>query len=233
MALDELQPDVLVVPEARATSGVVTDTWQFHYKPYLNKGIGVFVQGSWSVEVIEPPDGIESEWLLPLRLSSTDPSLGSFVLLAFWALGSRSVRLPTYSAQFTKVLQTWSGVIASEPTVVAGDFNASGRSPRHLVNLAMAGEQGLVSAYHAFHDASPGDEPAMTLKWVGRGRTEFTYHCDLVLLPSDWVAAIRSAEVGRWDEWVRSGRSDHAPVMVDLDDAILSGSSPPARQPVR
>jgi len=210
-ALDELVPDVLVVPEARASSGMVADAWQFHYRPHLSKGIGVFTRPGLRVDFVEPPEAVETDWLLPLRLTPSDPSLGPFVLLAFWALGSGSVRLPSYSAQFTNVLRTWSRVIAHESTVIAGDFNASGASPRHLGNLSMATDLGIVSAYHAFHDAPPGEEPAMTLKWVGRGRTESTYHCDLVLIPCHWVAAIRSAEVGGWDRWVRSGRSDHAP----------------------
>jgi exodeoxyribonuclease-3 len=171
-----------------------------------------------------PPDGVERSWLRPVRLTPSDLGLPSFVLLAFWALGSVHERLPSYASQFTEVLETWSDVIAKEPTVIAGDFNASAksRSPAHLRNVATAERLGLASAYHAFHRLEHGNERDMTLRWIGRGKVESRYHCDFVFVPAGWLDAVRGVTVGEWAEWIDSGRSDHAPVMVEFSDEALA-----------
>jgi exodeoxyribonuclease III len=224
VALEELAPDVLVVPEATAAALADRDAWLYEYQPYLNKGTGILIRQGWGVEPVDPPDGAGRRWLRPIRLTSPDPQLPSFVLLAFWALGSVHERLPSYARQFTDVLSTWSDVIAREPTVIAGDFNASAksRSLAHLRNIAHAEALGLLSAYHAFHGVGHGEETEMTLKWMGRGKVEQTYHCDFVFIPADWAGCVDAVDVGEWSRWVYSGRSDHAPVMVELRDETLS-----------
>jgi exodeoxyribonuclease-3 len=222
-ALTELVPDVLVVPEATASALANRDDWLFEHQPHRNKGTGILIRRGWAVEPIEPPDGVDRSWLRPVRLTPSDPKVPSFVLLAFWALGSVHERLPSYAAQFTEILDTWSDVIAKEPTVIAGDFNASGqsRSPTHLRNVATAEGLGLASAYHAFHHLDHGDERDMTLRWIGRGKVECRYHCDFVFIPAGWLDAVQAVNVGEWSAWIQSGRSDHAPVMVELSDEAL------------
>jgi exodeoxyribonuclease-3 len=166
VALAELVPDVLVIPEATPPALANRDDWQHEYQPYLNKGTGILIRRGWSVEPVDPPNGIDRRWLRPIRVIPPDPRLTPFVLLAFWALGSVHERLPSYARQFTDVLDTWSDVIARDPIVIAGDFNASAksRSTTHLSNVATAEALGLVSAYHAFHDVPHGAEADMTLK---------------------------------------------------------------------
>jgi exodeoxyribonuclease-3 len=223
-ALAELVPDVLVVPEARASALANRQDWLFEHQPHLNKGTGILIRQGWTVQPVDPPGGVDRLWLRSVRLTPPRPELPSFVLLAFWALGSVHERLPTYAAQFTSVLDTWSDVIASEPTVIAGDFNASAtsRSSTHLRNVATAEALGLASAYHAFHQLDHGDERDMTLRWIGRGKVERRYHCDFVFLPAGWVGAVEGVSVGDWADWINSGRSDHAPVMVELNDGALA-----------
>jgi hypothetical protein len=221
LAFTELAPDVFVVPEARPSDAMTG--WQSFHRPYLDKGTGVFVRDGWTVTALDPPDGIERDWLLPLRIVPPAGRLGSFVLLAFWALGSRAPnpKMPKYTDQFAQVLANWGPVITNEPSVVAGDFNAWGQSPRHLMNLARAAELGLVSAYHQVERVESGSETDMTLRWVGPGRLVSRIHCDLVMVPAWWTSAIRSVSVGEWENWIHSGRSDHAPVIVELEDAAL------------
>ncbi len=108
--------------------------------------------------------------------------------------------------------------------VIAGAFNASGQGPSvkdHTENLTFATKLGLASSYHAFHGVVSGEERDMTLQWFGKGKVPYSYHCDFVFVPTAWVPASRSAEVGNWDQRVHSGRSDHAPVMIDVDEVIL------------
>jgi exodeoxyribonuclease III len=229
-ALAELSPDVLVIPEARLAALENRDEWRYEYQPNLNKGTGILIRKGWSVERVEPPNGVDRRWLRAIRVIPSDPELPAFVLLAFWALGSVHERLPNYARQFTDVLETWSDVIASEPSVIAGDFNASAssKSTTHLRNVATAEALGLVSAYHAYHGVAHGAESEMTLRWVGKGKVESTYHCDFVFIPSGWADALRRVEVGNWSEWIHAGRSDHTPVMVELNDVALSGPGRPA-----
>jgi endonuclease/exonuclease/phosphatase family metal-dependent hydrolase len=160
-ALAELQPDVLVVPEARATALANGGDWLFEYQPNLDKGTGILVRRGWTAERVDPPDGAARRWVLPVRLTPPEAELPTFVVLAFWAVGpSRHERVPSYSAQFTQLLDTWSDVIATESTVIAGDFNASAKSssPVHLRNVATAEALKLASAYHAFHHLGHGAE---------------------------------------------------------------------------
>jgi exodeoxyribonuclease-3 len=231
VALAELSPDVLVVPEATAAALADRDDWLFEHQPHLNKGTGILIRRGWTVEPVDPPDGVDRSWLRSVRLAPPDPELSPFVLLAFWALGSVHERLPSYAAQFSEVLDTWSEVIAREPTVIAGDFNASAqsRSPIHLRNVATAEALGLASAYHAFHHLDHGDEREMTLRWIGKGKVEQRYHCDFVFIPTRWIEAAEGVDVGEWSAWIHSGRSDHAPVMVELDNQALARLSRSSR----
>jgi endonuclease/exonuclease/phosphatase family metal-dependent hydrolase len=223
VALAELAPDVLVVPEARVAALENRVDWRFEYQPNLSKGTGILIRNGWDVERLDSPTGLDRRWLCAARITPPDPELPSFVMLAFWALGSVRERLPSYAKQFADVLETWADAISKEPMVIAGDFNASARSKStiHLNNVATATGLGLTSAYHAFHGVEHGAEKDMTLKWVGKGKIELTYHCDFVFIPSTWVTALTQVEVGAWGDWITSGRSDHTPVMVELSDAAL------------
>ena len=76
------------------------------------------------------------------------------------------------------------------------------------------GEQGLVSAYHAFHEEDFGGETRPTL--LHTFRDDRAYHIDYVFLPQEWMAGVQGVEVGDPQRWIRELGSDHVPVVVDL-----------------
>ena len=129
---------------------------------------------------------------------------------------------PGYAEQFTQVLDSFGHELSAGDCVVLGDLNASLQGPSrdaHAVNLDRASALGLVSAYHAANDVAHGNEPDMTLKWIGPGRVEYRYHCDFVFVP-EAIANRISCYVVPTFSWERSV-SDHQPVLVELPTGAL------------
>lgn len=222
-ALADLVPDVLVVPECHASPAVASDGWQYRYRHVATKGIGVLVREGWGIEEVDPPGGLDRRWVLPLRIHPPDGECPSFLLLAVWTVAEKGGL--SYAAQFADVLETWAPSIRTEATVIAGDLNTSAQGPSssdHRRNVERAEQLGLESSYHRFHGVDLGDEADMTLRWIGPGGRERRYHCDLVFVPQRWAPAVRSVEAGAWDTWVLSKRSDHAPVVVDVDESAVA-----------
>jgi len=75
-----------------------------------------------------------------------------------------------------------------------------------------------VSAYHYRRCEEQGKETEPTLYWHGKSSGAKTYHIDYAFIPESWTNRLRSVEVGSREEWVTSGLSDHAPVVVVIND---------------
>ncbi|HWE55918.1 MAG TPA: endonuclease/exonuclease/phosphatase family protein [Acidimicrobiales bacterium] len=126
-----------------------------------------------------------------------------------------------YAASVAATLSAWADELAEGTMVVAGDFNVGfpigrdGRTryARQLVRLWS--ELGLVSVYHHFFDTEMGQESRPT--FFDERRRQLGWHIDYVLIHRDQVARVRGVELGDYWEWVESGRSDHVPLIVDLD----------------
>ncbi len=75
-----------------------------------------------------------------------------------------------------------------------------------------------MSAYHQFLGLAQGAEqhPA----FYSRSEDGPTYHIDYVFVPQDSLTLLESVVVGSRSEWIASGLSDHAPLVVDLDPAF-------------
>jgi endonuclease/exonuclease/phosphatase family metal-dependent hydrolase len=102
--------------------------------------------------------------------------------------------------------------------VVIGDYNASPvfDAKRATLNYAAIeqalGELGLASAYHAVHGEAAGEESRAT--YYHMWRRDLAYHLDYCFVPRHWLPSVTAVEVGAYDAW--AGRSDHRPVIVDL-----------------
>ena len=70
-----------------------------------------------------------------------------------------------------------------------------------------------MSAYHAHHKVTPGEELHSTHFWR-RWKTA-PWHIDFCLIPEGWVPKVRDVQVGTFEEW--RAESDHCPVTVSLD----------------
>lgn len=215
-AIERLGCDVLVVPECKSEPALskrsdVSFQWRGRYPL---KGLGVFGFRGWKVEPAEEPNPLD--WLLPLRV--IDPAgTETALLLAIWTVANTEEKWPSYSRQVKAAITEWEGKVRTEPVVLAGDLNCSAQGPSskpHLKNVARLEEMGARSAYHAHRGVPHGEEPDMTLRWIGRGKREFTYHCDFIFLSSAIGHRLEGVTVGSIADWVDTRLSDHVPVMA-------------------
>lgn len=72
-----------------------------------------------------------------------------------------------------------------------------------------------MSAYHAFSGEPVGRASIGT--YFHQRHRDRAWHIDYVLVPASRLGAVQDVRVGTYDEWVATGRSDHVPVVVDLD----------------
>lgn len=141
-------------------------------------------------------------------------------ILGIWSCPPAPSRA-SYAASVTATLSAWADVLADGQMIVAGDFNVGFPIAREVQTqyarkLVRTWEAlGLVSVYHAFFDAVMGQESRPT--FFDERRRQLGWHIDYVLIHREQVHRVRSVELGDYWEWVASGRSDHIPLIVDLD----------------
>ncbi|MFM8858044.1 MAG: hypothetical protein ACKOI2_12770, partial [Actinomycetota bacterium] len=186
------------------------------YPPYegAKKGTGLYVRNGWSADWIE--DGAGLPWVRTARLSHSAHG-HDLRLLAIWTNKNRGDGRPPYAEQFGMVLEHHGQTIAQGGCIVAGDLNASVQGPSivpHLANLTRSADLGLVSTYHHANGVAHGEEPDMTLRWVGPGRVEYFYHCDFVFISRDLAHGAASHVVPLFKD--PKPASDHQPVVADL-----------------
>ena len=107
---------------------------------------------------------------------------------------------------------------------MAGDFNQNviwdrprATERNHSRTITACSEAGLVSVYHEWTGENHGEELAPTI--YSRNRTEDgpRYHIDYAFIPREWFPSITSLQVGSYADWVGSKRSDHVPLVIDVD----------------
>jgi hypothetical protein len=71
--------------------------------------------------------------------------------------------------------------------------------------------------------------PTPTLYWRGspKGGPKKTYHIDYAFIPDAWLDRLDNVSLGCSDEWVRSGLSDHVPLIVDIAGECTAPSAVP------
>ena len=226
-----LDPDIAVLPEAGDLSHLPltiddrrasTSLWTGRNP---RKGLGVIAREPFQIELASSVDD-RLEWILPIRV--TGPV--DFTLIAVWAMNHRSVKKypgTNQDRQALQALDVYGDLLADGPVVVAGDFNNAvfwdrpGNSGNFADMVDALGARGLISAYHHANDVSFGEELDPTLFWRSQGPDGRTYHIDYCFIPAAWSDTVR-VEVGTHADWVGSGLSDHAPVIVDVDLPVSS-----------
>jgi hypothetical protein len=221
-AIEDLGCDVLVVPECSSAPGLAKEPGvSFDWKGLDpdKRGLGVFGCRGWRVE--RAPEATPLGWVLPVRL--IDPAgSDAALLLAIWTVRNKAAGWPSYRHQVAATIGTWEKELRSDRVILAGDFNCSAQGPSsapHLANVSRLDEMGVRSAYHTHHGEQHGEESAMTLRWFGKGRLEYLYHCDFVFLSRAIGHRLQRAEVGTISQWVESRLSDHTPVLAHVGAA--------------
>jgi hypothetical protein len=166
-----------------------------------------------NLEALEARDG-QGQWAVAGRVDGGPDILGVWSRPPNPSGGS-------YAGSVAATLSAWADVLAKGEMLVAGDFNVGfpiardGRSgyARQLVRAWEA--LGLVSVYHFYFDVQMGQESRGT--FFDERRRELGWHIDYILMHREQLHRVRNVELGDFWEWVASGRSDHVPLIIDLD----------------
>lgn len=213
-AIEELDPDVVVLPEtcmpASATSEVhwIGRPGQEHEYP------GLAVYGRNGYRVTRDELRIDSpSFFLPLRVSG--PVV--FRLLAAWPTRTDE---SSYAAVIERGIGASAVWLSEGPAILAGDLNTSTKvvkqATTHPEFVRRMAELGLVSAYHELGGHAHGAEPEATFL---KGRTHDHaqgFHLDYCFLSS---SLLPGSQVVVGDRTVWRPRSDHLPVILDVPDA--------------
>lgn len=196
--------DVAVVQECTPLSdspGVTSFIKNPTSDPRSTKHLGLFARDPWTLTALEVDD---MPWLVAATVDGPLPH----TILGVWTQGPSVVDHRTsYTAQVGFVVdRLLSGL--DGPVVVAGDFNAPGNDAdsirQHRANVAALEAHGLVSV------GSGSEVPT----YFHQRREPAQFSIDHVFIPKEWNA---SMQVGSFQDWVATGRSDHVPVLVDVE----------------
>jgi exodeoxyribonuclease-3 len=237
-ALHALAPDVAIIPECcsleilsrKAPDLRPTSALWIGSNP--NKGLGVFSFGQFRLARDDTYDP-SIRFALPVRVTGPGPGPGlgesEFHVVALWAHHGLSGRTMSTVGPTLQALAAYEQFLQARPSIVAGDFNnhvrwdKAGKAWNHANTVATFERLGFVSAYHVFLGLEQGAERHPTFYWRTRSEDGPTYHIDYVFVPHSSVGLVQSVAVGSRDEWIATGLSDHAPLILDLDPAFAAG----------
>lgn len=213
--LDALRPDLTVLQECGQPMAPQDGRCRW-FGTVPIQGVGILSRAPWRLEPCTlSPDASDSAY--PIRMAGPASSLN---ILAVWTKPQ-----PTYVRALLTALDAYRDFLQDQPSIILGDFNSHWRwdatrtedGHARLVEVLDA-EFGLVSAYHAHGNGClPGDEEP-TLYWQWKAHQP--YHVDYCFIPRSWVPHVRAVQVGTFAGW--KGRSDHRPLIIDLEDRVLT-----------
>ncbi|MFN0027577.1 MAG: endonuclease/exonuclease/phosphatase family protein [Acidimicrobiales bacterium] len=214
----ELQPDVAVLAEVaqhprRLQPSLLepAPAWQWvGVNPAKGLAVSAFGARAATCGVLAP--AATGRWSVAARL-------GSLTVLGIWSCPSAG---GTYGTEVVRALDAHARWLDPDAEViVAGDFNIDGagalrrRSGAFNKVIDRFGELGLTSAYHTVWHEPFGAESSPTY-FHHRNRAR-PFHIDFCFLSAPLLHRLRAVTVGSYDQWVASGISDHAPLLIELD----------------
>ena len=149
-------------------------------------------------------------WMLPTSVSGPV----SFTLIGVWTVEFAGA--DGYVEQLGAVADWLERVRPAGPVVVAGDFNApiySSQARYEHVEHRFS-KLGLVDAYRTSRGLDHG-EPWTEATYFHYRHHDRPFHIDHVMLSTEYAVDAK-VEVGDFETWVASGRSDHVPVIADV-----------------
>jgi endonuclease/exonuclease/phosphatase family metal-dependent hydrolase len=104
---------------------------------------------------------------------------------------------------------------------VCGDFNShkkwdhERKVGNHSAVVELLRGRNLVSAYHTFFSEEQGEETRNTHFNLFSEDERKWHHVDYIFIPESWAIGI-NVELGTYEDWGKTKRSDHAPLAVDV-----------------
>ncbi|MDD9983806.1 MAG: hypothetical protein OXU81_21025 [Gammaproteobacteria bacterium] len=223
-ALMTLRPDVAVISEAAKPERLVACVpeladaslvWVGKYpdRGLLLAGFGKTVLGEFDRHCHGDP----LRWIAPVSVSGLPGLKTPLHLLGVCA---QKVQRKDDPGPLRQALRRYRGFLQSAPAVVAGDFNNNMRFDRrgwpknHANAVRDLASLGLVSAYHVERSVEAGNEPEPT--YFQYRRATGGYHIDYVFMPEEWANRAFTLMVGRYQDWIEPGLSDHVPLVLDI-----------------
>lgn len=208
-AIEELQPDIAVIPECPQLPEEPGATLWFGTS--RRAGLGILAKPPWQItqlrSFITPPP-----WLRPVRVSGPV----SFILWAVWACPDPHHR---YVRGIHRALDLSAHLFEAGPVVMLGDFNSHSfwdhQHPKDRNHSALVGRLhtlGLTSSYHFYRSEPHGSETSPT--FFEYRHSHRPYHIDYCFVPTDWTSRISSVTLGTHAEWSR--QSDHMPLLTTI-----------------
>jgi hypothetical protein len=216
--VEQLSADVAVICEAaraspRPNPTLLEPAVAWHAAGDLDHKQVAIGTSRLGLEALEPRTG-QGQWAVAGRLA------GGPDILGIWSRPANPGGA-SYAASVTATLSAWGDVLANGHMLVAGDFNVGFPIARdgqvwYAKQLVRTWEAlGLVSVYHSFFEAQMGQESRAT--FFDERRRKLGWHIDYILIHRKHLHRVRNVELGDFWEWVATGRSDHVPLILDLD----------------
>jgi exodeoxyribonuclease III len=221
--LAALAPDVAIVSECadleilRRKAPQFTPTGALWMGDNPGRGLAVFSFGGYRLSRARAYDP-SITYALPVRVKGA----AAFNLVALWAHYHRAPLRQGAPGPTLRALQAYRDFLGERPSILAGDLNnhirwdKPGKASNHANAVSVLEGLGMVSAYHAFLELTPGAERHPTLYWRNRTEAGPTYHIDYAFVPKGSLAALRSVAVGTYADWIATGLSDHAPLILEF-----------------
>jgi exodeoxyribonuclease-3 len=218
-----LQPDIAVISECADIELIAKKAPGFRPSSSIwiganrQKGIGIFTFGAFKGRQ-RPIYEDQVPYFVPINIDGPQ----QFNLLAVWACHKTKNSYVAGLGPLKRAIRQYRGFIGDGPTVIAGDFNDNvlwdkpKKTNSFRVSVGELAALGLQSAYHLNRGVEHGNELEPTIYWRNRTADGPRYHIDYCFVPNEWAPSISSVTVGRFDEWVAPGLSDHVPIVVDL-----------------
>ena len=152
-----------------------------------------------------------------------DRAVGMIMALAteVWVMRDRAVNRIEESPnrwQMLQGLEAYESLLATRPSIVAGDFNnairwdVTGKPDNHSNAVRKLTDLGLVSAYHTKWAVDQGKETHATLYW--QWHKDKPYHIDYAFLSPQMGRDLRKLEIGEPAAWLQL--SDHMPFSIEI-----------------
>lgn len=224
--LDALAADITVLQECARPDTTSDRCLWFGDNPRV--GIAILLREGLAAVALPARADVPS-YTIPISVQGPH---GALLVLAVW---SKKAPKHPYVEGVVEAIDRYSDLIREMPTVVIGDLNSNAIWDRqhpithnHTALVTRLADLGLASAYHAHYGEAHGAESMHTF-YLHR-KAEKPFHIDYCFIPSAWLPGLKHVEVGSYADW--SDVSDHRPLWVDVDDAVIAASAQPRAMPL-